>query len=101
MSNLKYRQMAFQSVDGAVVGSFLEPLGQTKVMHIHMKFVLICLNCPKIQYLGTAKNDEDHTVPTKRIKYVGDGQHCLLMMSMRIQNSWQISCILSRYFQGK
>ena len=30
--NVKYHQMAFQSVDGAVVGSFLEPLGQTKVM---------------------------------------------------------------------
>ena len=43
LSNVKYRQMAFQSVDGAVVRTFLEPLGQTKVMHSHhMKFVLIC-----------------------------------------------------------
>ena len=37
LSNVKYRQMAFQSVDGAVVGSFLEPLGQTKVMHSHQR----------------------------------------------------------------
>ena len=35
LSNVKYRQMALQSVDGAVVGSFLELLGQTKVMHQH------------------------------------------------------------------
>ena len=46
MSNVKYRQMVFQSVDGAVVASFLEPLGQTKVPPDRdaMKFVLICLN---------------------------------------------------------
>ena len=31
--NVKYRQMVFRSVGGAVVGSFWEPLGQTKVMH--------------------------------------------------------------------
>ena len=37
LSNVKYSQMAFGSVDGAVVGSFLEPLGQTKVMHSHQK----------------------------------------------------------------
>ena len=30
---VKNRQMAFRSVDGAVVRNFLEPLGQTKVMH--------------------------------------------------------------------
>ena len=35
LSDVKYRQMAFRSVDGAVVGSFLETLGQTKVMHNH------------------------------------------------------------------
>ena len=33
LSNVKYRQMAFQSVDDAVVGSYLELLGHTKVMH--------------------------------------------------------------------
>ena len=27
LSNVKYRQMAFRLVDGAVIGSFLEPLG--------------------------------------------------------------------------
>ena len=37
LSNVKYRQMALQSVDGAVVGSFLEPLSQTKVMHSHQR----------------------------------------------------------------
>ena len=37
MSNEKYRQMTFRSVDGAVVGSFLEPLGQTKVMRSHQR----------------------------------------------------------------
>ena len=31
--NVKYRQMVFPSVGGAVVGSFWEPLGQTKVMN--------------------------------------------------------------------
>ena len=30
LSNVKYRQMAFQSVDGAVVGSFLNPLVKQK-----------------------------------------------------------------------
>ena len=37
LSNVKHHQMAFQSVDGAVVGNFLEPLGQTKVMHSHYR----------------------------------------------------------------
>ena len=37
LSNVKYHQMAFQSVDGAEVGSFLESLGQTKVMHSHQR----------------------------------------------------------------
>ena len=37
LSNVKYRQMAFQSIDGAVVGSFLEHIGQTKVMHSHQR----------------------------------------------------------------
>ena len=49
----KYRQMEFQSVDGAVVASFLEPLGQTKVMHSRQieKFLLICfLKGMKHQY---------------------------------------------------
>ena len=40
LSNVKYRQMAFWSVDSAVVGSFLEPLGQTKVMHSHKTWSL-------------------------------------------------------------
>ena len=31
---------AFRSVDGAVVGSFLEPLGQTKVMHSHRRQII-------------------------------------------------------------
>ena len=35
LSNVKYRQMALRLVDDAVVGSFLELLGQTKVMHSH------------------------------------------------------------------
>ena len=39
LSNVKYHQMAFRSVDGAVVGSFLEALGQTKVMHSHQREV--------------------------------------------------------------
>ena len=33
LMNVKYRQMVLRSVGGAVVGSFWEPLGQTKVMH--------------------------------------------------------------------
>ena len=37
LSNVKYRQMAFRLVDSAIVGSFLEPLGQTKVMHSHQR----------------------------------------------------------------
>ena len=37
LSNLKYRQMAFRLVDGTVVGSFVEPLGQTKEMHSHQR----------------------------------------------------------------
>ena len=33
LMNVKNRQMAFRSVDGAVVGSFSEALGQKKLMH--------------------------------------------------------------------
>ena len=32
LMNVKYRQIAFRSVDGAVVGSFLVALSQAKVM---------------------------------------------------------------------
>ena len=35
--NVKYHQMAFQLVDGAVVGYFLEHLSQMKVMHSHQR----------------------------------------------------------------
>jgi hypothetical protein len=37
LSYVKYRQIAFWSIYSAVVGSFLEPLGQTKVMHSHQR----------------------------------------------------------------
>ena len=33
LMNVKYHQVAFRSVDGTVVGSFLDALSQTKVMH--------------------------------------------------------------------
>ena len=33
MINVKYYQMVFRSVGGAVVGNFWEPLGQKKIMH--------------------------------------------------------------------
>ena len=33
LMNVKYRQMVFRSLDGTVVGSYLEALSQTKVMH--------------------------------------------------------------------
>ena len=49
LRNVKFHHMVFRSVDGAIVGSFLESLGQTKVMHSHQKeitwsFFLISLN---------------------------------------------------------
>ena len=38
--NVKYRQMVFRSVGGTVVGSFWEPLGQTKVMHSNQREII-------------------------------------------------------------
>ena len=50
LSNAKSVRMAFRLVDGSVVDSFLEPIGQTNAQPPegdYMKFVLIRLNTEK------------------------------------------------------
>ena len=75
LSNVKYRQMALQSVDGAVVGSFLEPLSQTKVMHSHQRkltwslfwFVLISVN--KMSWVNLVSAHCARSQPSKERVY--------------------------------
>ena len=55
LSNVRYRQMAFRLVDGAVVGSFFGRPWSNKSNAQppegdYMKFVLICLNVLMLDY---------------------------------------------------
>ena len=111
--NVKYRQMVFWSVGGAVVGSFWKPLGQTKVMHNHQRETtheICCLAAKKSIFpetlLGGSPADTSlvvHTLFIKPLKYVRIPQSQFIDLensSNQRHFVWYLSLVLTKNQEG-